>query len=127
MQRLAVVMVLVLIAAVAPGSVAGVTAGERFSGPVQHMEGQIKAIDFACHEGQSICEGTIVVAEQRRGDVALALHPGTQIRRGERVLAPGELAPGASIRAFAFQMRAEPLPRIVLIEVTDARKPLTTP
>jgi hypothetical protein len=125
MKRL--VVVVVLIATGALGSVAGSIAGERFSGPVQHMEGRIKAIDFACHEAQSVCEGTIVVAEQRQGDVALALRPGTQIRRGERFLTPGQLEPGTPIKAFAFQMSAEPLPRVVLIEVTDARQPLTAP
>jgi hypothetical protein len=69
----------------------------------------------------------MVVAEQHRGDVTLVIRPGMQIRRGERRLTLHELELGAPIKAFAFQMSGEQLPRVVLVEVTDGRQPLTTP
>jgi hypothetical protein len=83
--------------------------------------------NFACHAVQGVCAGAIVVAEQRRGDVTLVIRPGTQIRRGEQALTLRELELGAPIKAFAFRMSGDQLPRVVLIEVTDVRQPLTTP
>ena len=127
MKRSAVVVILLLVAAFSMGIVTAVNAGEPFSGPVQQMEGQIKAINFACNEVQDVCEGSIVVAEQRRGDVPLVIRPGMQIRRGEQPLTLRELELGAPIKAFAFRMSGEQHPRVVLIEVTDVREPLATP
>lgn len=127
MKRFAVVMILLLVATFSMGMVAGLNARELFSGPVQQMEGQIKAINFTCHEVQAVCEGSIVLVEQHRGDVPLVIRPGLQIRRGEQLLTLRELRPGAPIKAFAFQMSGEQHPRVVLIEVTDVRRPLATP
>jgi hypothetical protein len=56
------------------GIVIVVTAGEPFSGPIQQMEGQIKALNFACHAAPGVCKGSLIVAEQHRGDVPL-VHP----------------------------------------------------
>jgi hypothetical protein len=127
MKRAAVVVILWLVTAFSMGIVTAVNAGEPFSGPVQQMEGQVKAINFACHAMQGVCEGSMVVAERRRGDVPLVIRPGTQIRRGEQPVTLHELELGAPIKAFAFQMSGEQLPRVVLIEVTDVREPLATP
>jgi hypothetical protein len=127
MKRSAVVVILLLAAALSMGIVTAVNAGEPFSGPIQQMDGRIKAINFACHEAQGVCEGSMVVAERRRGDVPLVIRPGMQIRRGEQLLTLRELELGAPIKAFAFQMSGEQLPRVVLIEVTDGREPLATP
>jgi hypothetical protein len=127
MKHSAVVGILLLVAALSMGIVTAVNAGEPFSGPVQQMDGRIKAINFACHEAQGVCEGSMVVAERRRGDVPLVIRPGMQIRRGEQLLTLRELELGAPIKAFAFQMSGEQLPRVVLIEVTDGREPLATP
>jgi hypothetical protein len=127
MKRSAVVVILLLVAVCSMEIVTPVNAREPFSGPVQQMDGQIKAIHFACHEAQGVCEGSMVVVEQRRGEVPLGIRPGTQIRRGEQRLTLRELELGAPIKAFAFRMSGEQLPRVVLIEVTDVREPLPTP
>lgn len=119
-------VILRLVAAFSLGIVATVNAGEPFSGPVQQMAGWIKAINFACHAAQGVCEGSMVVAERRRGDVPLVIRPGLQIRRGEQRLTLRELELGTPIKAFAFQMSGERHPRVVLIEVTDVRQPLAT-
>jgi hypothetical protein len=119
--------VILLVAAFSLGVVATVNAGEPFSGPVQQMAGRIKAINFACHAAQGVCEGSMVVTERRRGDVPLVIRPGLQIRRGEQRLNLRELEPGTPIRAFAFQMGGEQHLRAVLIEVTGVREPLATP
>jgi hypothetical protein len=121
MKRSAVVVILLLVAVFAMGIMAAVHAGEPFSGPMQQMEGLVKAINFACHEVQGVCEGAIVVAEQRRGDVTLVIRPGSQIRRGEQPVTLRELELGAPIKAFAFRMSGDQLPRVVLIEVSDVR------
>jgi hypothetical protein len=127
MKRSAVVVILLLAAALSIGIMTAVNAGEPFSGPIQQMDGRIKAINSACHEAQGVCEGSMVVAERRRGDVPLVIRPGMQIRRGEQLLTLRELELGAPIKAFAFQMSGEQLPRVVLIEVTDVWAPLATP
>lgn len=121
MKRSAVVVMLQLVTALSVGMVAAAKAGEPLSGPVQQMEGEIKAIDFACHAVQGVCEGAIVMAEQRSGDVTLVVRPGTQIKRGEQPVMLHELDLGAPIKAFAFRMSGEQVPRVVLLEVTDDR------
>jgi hypothetical protein len=121
-------MILRLVASFSLGIVATVNAGEPFSGPVQQMAGRIKAINLACHAAQGVCEGSmVVVSEQRRGDVPLVIRHGLQIRRGEQRLTLRELQLGTPIKACAFPMSGEQHPRVVLIEVTDAREPLATP
>jgi hypothetical protein len=74
MKHSAVVVILLLVAAFSGGIVTAVTAGEPFSGPIQQMEGQIKALNFACHAAPGVCKGSLIVAEQHRGDVPL-VHP----------------------------------------------------
>jgi hypothetical protein len=127
MKHSAVVVIILLVAAFSVGIVAAVTAGEPFSGPVQQMEGQIKAINFACHGTPVVCKGSMVVAEQSSGDVPLVIGPGMQIRRWEQPLTLRELELGPLIKAFAFQMSGEQYPQVILIEVTDVRGPLITP
>ncbi|MGH8057075.1 MAG: hypothetical protein ACREOH_07525 [Candidatus Entotheonellia bacterium] len=122
-----VVVILGLVAALSVGSVAVVNAGEPVSGPVQQIEGRIKSIQIACDAPLGVCEGAMVLAERHRGDVTLAIRPGTWIRRGEQLLTPGELEVSVPIKAFAFQMSGEQLPRVALIEVNDLRAPLTPP
>jgi hypothetical protein len=127
MKHSAVVVILLLVAALSMGIAAAVTAGAPFSGPVQQIEGQIKALNFACHATPGICKGSMVVAEPRRGDVPLDIHPGVQIRRWERPLTLRELELGDPIKAFTFHMSGEQHPRVVLIEVTGIRESLATP
>jgi hypothetical protein len=127
MKHSAVVVILLLVAALSVGIAAAVTAGEPFSGPVQQIEGQIKALNFACHATPGVCKGSMVVAEPRRGDVPLDIRPGVQIRRWEQPLTLRELELGAPIKAFSFQVSGEQHPRVVLIEVTGIRGALTVP
>ena len=125
MKGSAVVVILWLVAAWSMGNAAVVNAGEPFSGPIQQMEGQIKSIQITCSAPLGVCEGSMVVAERRRGDVTLVVCPGTWIRRGEQPLNLRELEVSAPIKAVAFRMSGVSLPRVALIEVTDVREPLT--
>jgi hypothetical protein len=127
MNCAAAVVLLPLAVAWAIGIVAAVHAGEPFSGPGRQMAGQVKALDITCYEAQGACESAIVVAEARHGDVTLVIRPGTQIRRGEQALALRELELGVPIKAFAFRMSGDQHPRVVLIEVTDEQRPMTSP
>jgi hypothetical protein len=113
-----------LVAAFSAGSVAVVNASEAFSGAVQQVEGQIRSIQIACDGLAGVCTGSVVVAERHHGDVPLAIRPGAWIRRGEQPLTPRELEVGAPIKAFAFRMDGEQLPRVALMEVGDVREPL---
>jgi hypothetical protein len=73
MKRSAVVVILLLVAVFSMGSVAAVKAAEPFSGPVQQLEGQTKAIDFACNAAQGMCEGSMVVKDVSAGFRSLAV------------------------------------------------------
>ena len=127
MKHSAVVVIFQLVAVFSVGIVTAVTAGEPFSGPIQQMQGPIKALNFACHATPGICKGSMVVAEPRRGDVPLDIHPGVQIRRWEQPLTLRELELGAPIKAFSFQVSGDQHPLVVLIEVTGIRGALTCP
>lgn len=119
-----ITFLLCLVAAFSAGSVGVVNAGEAFSGPVQQVEGQITSMQIACDGPAGVCTGSVVVAGRHHGDVPLAIRPGAWIRRGEQPLTLRELEVGAPIKAFAFRMDGEQLPRVALMEVGDVREPL---
>lgn len=125
MQRIAVHITSFLCVVFLLGIASQGRAGEQRLGAVQQLEGQIRSIQLECSRPLSACEGTIVLAETRGGEVTLAVRAGTWIRRGDRFLSPRELAVGLPIRAQAFQMASDALPRAALIELTisdDFRK-----
>jgi hypothetical protein len=82
-------------------------AGEKGKAPVTEYRGQIKSIKVdKCGLQPGSCEGSVVLALQGGQDVALAILPGTWIKRGEQLVTIDELGVGNYILA-----RATPLPR----------------
>jgi hypothetical protein len=81
-------------------------AGERQPTPVHQYTGQVQSIKIdRCGLQPGTCEGSIVLKLQGGKEVALAIQPGTWIKRGDQLVLIDELGVGNHIRA-----QAAPLP-----------------
>ena len=106
MKRINAVVGLLLCTALAVGWVSLVVAGEQRQTPVKAYEGQIKSVKIdKCGLQPGTCEGSIVLAQKGGGDVALAILPGTWIKRGDHLVLIDELGVGNYVKA-----QATPLP-----------------
>lgn len=120
MQRITVPIASLLCIVCLLGMASQGQAEEQRSGAVQRLEGRIRSIQIECSQPLSVCEGSIILADTRGGEVTLAVRAGTWIRRGERFLSPRELATGIPIRVQTFRMVGDALPRAALIELIKA-------
>ncbi len=81
-------------------------AGEQRQAPIHQYTGQVQAIKIdRCGLQPGTCEGSIVLKLQGGQEVALAILPGTWIKRGDQLVLIDELGVGNYIRA-----QAAPLP-----------------
>ena len=81
-------------------------AGEPQPTPVHQYTGQVQSIKIdRCGLQPGTCEGSVVLKLQGGQEVALAILPGTWIRRGDQLVLIDELGVGNYIRA-----QAAPLP-----------------
>jgi hypothetical protein len=81
-------------------------AGEQRQAPIHQYTGQVQAIKIdRCGLQPGTCEGSIVLKLQGGQEVALAILPGTWIKRGDQLVLIDELGVGNYIRA-----QATPLP-----------------
>jgi hypothetical protein len=81
-------------------------AGEQRQAPIHQYTGQIQAIKIdRCGLQPGTCEGSIVLKLQGGQEIALAILPGTWIKRGDQLVLIDELGVGNYIRA-----QAAPLP-----------------
>ena len=81
-------------------------AGERQAAPVHQYAGQVQSIKIdRCGLQPGTCEGSIVLKLQSGQEVALAILPGTWIKRGDQLVLIDELGVGNYLRA-----QAAPLP-----------------
>jgi hypothetical protein len=106
MKRINAVVGFLLCTALAVGWVSLAVAGEQRQAPVKAYEGQIKSVKIdKCGLQPGTCEGSIVLAQKGGGDVALAILPGTWIKRGDHLVLIDELGVGNYVKA-----QATPLP-----------------
>ena len=99
-------MILGLGALLIGGVVALGVAGEAAKAPLNQYRGQIKSIKVdKCGLQPGTCEGSVVLALKEGQEVALAIQPGTWIKRGEQLVTIDELGVGNYIAA-----QATPLP-----------------
>jgi hypothetical protein len=81
-------------------------AGERQPTPVHQYTGQVQSIKIdRCGLQPGTCEGSIVLKLEGGREVALAIQPGTWMKRGDQLILIDELGVGNYIRA-----QAAPLP-----------------
>src|ERR1700752_2137979 len=77
-------------------------AGQRQGTPVNQYAGQVQSIKIdRCGLQPGTCEGSIGLKLQDGKEVALAIQPGTWIKRGDQLILIDELGVGNYIRAQA--------------------------
>jgi hypothetical protein len=95
------------------------SAGQRQGTPVRQYSGQVQSIKIdRCGLEPGTCEGSIVLRLQDGREVALAIQPGTWIKRGDQLVLIDELAVGNYLRAQAM-----PLPTTAVREGTVGSSP----
>ena len=116
MKRIRTAVVLLLCTALSLGLVPLAMAGQATHTQTQMFEGQIKSIKIdSCGLQPGTCQGSLIVATQGRGEVALAIKPGTWIKRGDTLVTIDELGVGNFIRVEATQLPGEPTPRATVL------------
>jgi hypothetical protein len=117
MKRIRTAAVLLLCTALLLDFVPLAMAGQPVQTKAQLFEGQIKSIKIdKCGLQPGTCEGSIIVAPQGGGsEVALAIKPGTWIKRGDTLVTIDELGVGNFIRVEATQLPGEPTPRATVL------------
>ena len=117
MKRIRTAVVLLLCTALSLGFVPLAMAGQPVHTKTQLYEGQIKSIKIdRCGLQPGTCEGSIIVAPQGGGsEMALAIKPGTWIKRGDTFVTIDELGVGNYIKVEATQLPNEPTPRATTI------------
>ena len=107
MERINVVMGLLLCAALAVGGMSLGGAGEPKPAAVKLYEGQIKSIRIdKCGLQPGSCQGSIVIAQTGGSEVALAILPGTWIKRSDHLVLIDELGVGNYVKAQATPVPA---------------------
>jgi hypothetical protein len=117
MKRIRTVVILLLGAALSLGLVPLAMAGQPTHTKTQLYEGQIKSVKIdKCGLQPGTCEGSVIVAPQGGGsEVALAIKPGTWIKRGDNLVTIDELGVGNYVKVEATQLPGEPTPRATVL------------
>lgn len=88
-------------------------AGTQKESPAMQYEGKIKSLRIdKCGEQPGSCEGSIVLAQKAGDEVALAIKPGTWIRRSEKFVLIDELKVGDNVQARAVQLPGATIPQL---------------
>ena len=118
MKRIKAVAMLLLGTMLVVGWLSLGLTGEPKTAPIKEYEGQVKSVKIdKCGLQPGSCEGSIVLAQRERGEVTLAIKPGTWIQRGEKYVTIDELGVGNYVKARATQIAGEPTPRLTEIEI----------
>jgi hypothetical protein len=94
-------------------------AGEQRSAVLKQYWGTITGIRVdRCGRRPGLCQGAISLTQRQGGEIALAIRPGTWIKRGERLVMLEELSVGDDIHVQAIEFAGEGGMRATNIEVT---------
>jgi hypothetical protein len=94
-------------------------AGEQHSAVLKQYWGTITAIRVdRCGKRPGLCQGAVALTRREGGEIALAIRPGTWIKRGERLVMLEELSVGDDIHVQAIEFAGEGGMRATNIEVT---------
>ena len=105
---------LLTIGMVAPGG-----GGQQSRALLKQYWGQVKSINVErCGHRPGLCQGSIVLAERQKGDVVLAIRPGTWIKRGDRLVLLDELEVGQEIHVQAVELAGESSPRAATVDIS---------
>jgi hypothetical protein len=90
------------------GSVMALGGAASQQRAILSYEGQIRSVKIdKCGLQPGSCEGSLVLATQERGEVALAVKPGTWIKRGTNLVTIDELGVGNYVKVQAVEIPGE--------------------
>ena len=114
-------LVLLLCTALSLALISSVMAGAGYSAKVMPYEGQIKSVKIdKCGLQPGSCEGAVILAQAGgKGEVTLAIKPGTWLKRGDQFVTIDELGVGNYVKIEAVQIPGEPLQRISILSTGD--------
>ena len=93
-------------------------AGESRTAVLKQYWGKIASVRIdRCGKRPGLCEGMIILDQHDREALALAIRPGTWIKRGDRLVLLEELQVGNDIHVQAIEIAAEGVMRATTIEV----------
>jgi hypothetical protein len=119
MPRFNAVALLVAWIALAIGVAALGTAGAQRTALLRQYWGKITSVRIdKCGRRPGLCEGMIFLAQRDGGQLALAIRPGTWIKRGDRLVLLEELSAGNEIHVQAIEIAAEGVMRATTIDVS---------
>jgi hypothetical protein len=97
-----------------------VMAGAGSRATVQPYEGQIKSIKVdKCGLQPGSCEGSVILAQVGgKGEVTLAIKPGTWLKRGDQLVTIDELGIGNYVKVEAVQLPGQQ-PQITILYKED--------
>src|SRR5918999_6258390 len=92
-------------------------AGEASKATVQPYEGQIKSVKVdKCGLQPGSCEGSVILAQAGgKGEVTLAIKPGTWLKRGNQLVTIDELGIGNYVKVEALQIPGQQLQQITIL------------
>jgi hypothetical protein len=93
--------------------------GEQRRAVLQQYWGRVKSLHIErCGFRPGLCEGSIVLAERQKGEVVLAIRPGTWIKRGDRLVLFDELEVGHEIHVQAVELAGEGFLRAMTVDLS---------
>jgi hypothetical protein len=105
--------VMLTIGMIAPGD-----GGEQRRALLQQYWGRVQSLHIErCGFRPGLCEGSIVLADRQKGEVVLAIRPGTWIKRGDRLVLLDELEVGHEIHVQAVELAGEGFPRATTVDI----------
>jgi hypothetical protein len=98
-----------------------VMAGAGSRATVQPYEGQIKSIKVdKCGLQPGSCEGSVILAQVGgKGEVTLAIKPGTWLKRGDQLVTIDELGIGNYVKVEAVQLPGQQQEQITILYKED--------
>jgi len=95
------------------------TAGEPKTALLKQYWGKIISVRVdKCGKRPGLCEGMIILAQRDGGPLALAIRPGTWIKRGDQLVLLEELSVGDNIHVQAIEIAEEGTMRATTIDVS---------
>jgi len=95
------------------------TAGGSRTVLLKQYWGKITSVRIdKCGKRPGLCEGMIILAQRDGGPLALAIRPGTWIKRGDQLVLLEELSVGNDIHVQAIEIAEEGAMRATTIDVS---------
>ena len=119
MPKVKAVVLLVAWISLIIGFVSVGTAGEPQAAWLKQYWGKIISVRIdRCGKRPGLCQGMIILAQRDGGQLALAVRPGTWIKRGDRLVLLEDLRVGNDIHVQAIEIAGEGVTRATTVDVS---------